>query len=103
MRALDYVLQEMKTPVVYLNISRLTDYRKDGHPSIYRMKYKTVEEQKNEIAKLKNTFEEYKKSKDESKIIGSIELLFSLDDANFLIAGTKNDILSKLNGLLLYE
>ncbi|XP_015894741.2 protein trichome birefringence-like 2 [Ziziphus jujuba] len=45
MRALDHVLQEMRTPVVYLNISRLTDCRKDGHPSIYRMKYKTVEEQ----------------------------------------------------------
>ncbi|MDD5932855.1 MAG: AAA family ATPase [bacterium] len=28
-------------------------------------------------------FEEYKKNKDESKIIGSIELLFSLDDVNF--------------------
>ncbi|KAK9276853.1 hypothetical protein L1049_006390 [Liquidambar formosana] len=45
MRALEYVLQEMKTPVLYLNISRLTDYRKDGHPSIYRMKYKTVQQQ----------------------------------------------------------
>ncbi|BFG16386.1 hypothetical protein CerSpe_026600 [Prunus speciosa] len=45
MRALEHVLQEMKTPVTYLNISKLTDYRKDGHPSIYRMKYKTVEEQ----------------------------------------------------------
>ncbi|KAF8389333.1 hypothetical protein HHK36_026027 [Tetracentron sinense] len=45
MRALEHVLQEMRTPVVYLNISRLTDYRKDGHPSIYRKKYKTVKEQ----------------------------------------------------------
>ncbi|KAI3720326.1 hypothetical protein L6452_21242 [Arctium lappa] len=45
MRAFDNVLRGMKTPVVYLNISRLTDYRKDGHPSIYRMAYKTVEEQ----------------------------------------------------------
>ncbi|GKG44647.1 trichome birefringence-like protein 2, partial [Tanacetum coccineum] len=26
----------MKTPVIYLNISKLTDYRKDGRPSIYR-------------------------------------------------------------------
>ncbi|XP_058091855.1 protein trichome birefringence-like 2 isoform X2 [Magnolia sinica] len=41
MRALEHVLQRMKTPVVYLNISRLTDYRKDGHPSIYRKEYKT--------------------------------------------------------------
>ncbi|KVH97797.1 PC-Esterase [Cynara cardunculus var. scolymus] len=45
MRAFDNVLRGMKTPVVYLNISRLTDYRKDGHPSIYRMAYKTEEEQ----------------------------------------------------------
>nr|XP_043626845.1 protein trichome birefringence-like 2 [Erigeron canadensis] len=45
MRAFDNVLRDMKTPIVYLNISRLTDYRKDGHPSIYRMEYKSVEEQ----------------------------------------------------------
>lgn len=45
MRALESVLKEMKTPVIYLNISRLTDYRKDGHPSIYRKEYKTVQEQ----------------------------------------------------------
>ncbi|XP_043725441.1 protein trichome birefringence-like 2 isoform X2 [Telopea speciosissima] len=45
MRVLEYVLQQMKTPVAYLNISRLTDYRKDGHPSIYRKEYKTVQEQ----------------------------------------------------------
>ncbi|XP_057950241.1 protein trichome birefringence-like 2 [Malania oleifera] len=45
MRALEHVLGEMKTPVIYLNISRLTDYRKDGHPSIYRREYKTLEEQ----------------------------------------------------------
>ncbi|XP_071706747.1 protein trichome birefringence-like 2 [Rutidosis leptorrhynchoides] len=45
MRAFDNVLRAMKTPIVYLNISRLTDYRKDGHPSIYRMEYKSVEEQ----------------------------------------------------------
>ncbi|KAJ8758958.1 hypothetical protein K2173_003196 [Erythroxylum novogranatense] len=44
MRAFEQVLLEMKTPVVYLNISRLTDYRKDAHPSIYRMNYKTEEE-----------------------------------------------------------
>ncbi|GAV61959.1 PC-Esterase domain-containing protein/PMR5N domain-containing protein [Cephalotus follicularis] len=44
MRALEHVLKEIKTPVTYLNISRLTDYRKDGHPSIYRMKYRTREE-----------------------------------------------------------
>ncbi|KAL9325328.1 hypothetical protein ACSQ67_005973 [Phaseolus vulgaris] len=40
MRALESVIQQMKTPVVYMNISRLTDYRKDGHPSVYRKGYK---------------------------------------------------------------
>ncbi|KAK9938360.1 hypothetical protein M0R45_015103 [Rubus argutus] len=39
MRAVESVLQEMKTPVTYMNISRLSDYRKDGHPSIYKMEY----------------------------------------------------------------
>ncbi|KAI3694188.1 hypothetical protein L1987_77149 [Smallanthus sonchifolius] len=42
MRAFDNVLHVIKTPVIYLNISRLTDYRKDGHPSIYRTVYKTM-------------------------------------------------------------
>ncbi|XP_017971696.1 PREDICTED: protein trichome birefringence-like 2 [Theobroma cacao] len=44
MRAVELVLQKTKTPVIYLNISRLTDYRKDAHPSIYRREYKTEEE-----------------------------------------------------------
>jgi hypothetical protein len=35
----------MKTPVAYLNITRMTDCRKEGHPSIYR-KQKLSEEQK---------------------------------------------------------
>ncbi|XVF02500.1 hypothetical protein REPUB_Repub04eG0180500 [Reevesia pubescens] len=46
MRAVEHVLQNTKTPVIYLNISRLTDYRKDAHPSIYRREYKTEEERK---------------------------------------------------------
>ncbi|XP_039155837.1 protein trichome birefringence-like 2 [Eucalyptus grandis] len=45
MRVLENVLQEMRTPVTYLNISRLTDYRKDGHPSVYRTAYRTAQEQ----------------------------------------------------------
>ncbi|XP_021730740.1 protein trichome birefringence-like 4 [Chenopodium quinoa] len=36
MQALEKVISEMKTPVTYLNITKLTDYRKDGHPSMYR-------------------------------------------------------------------
>nr|GMD24664.1 protein trichome birefringence-like 2 [Ipomoea batatas] len=37
MEVLEHVLHDMRTPVAYMNISRLTDYRKDGHPSIYRV------------------------------------------------------------------
>ena len=44
MIALEQVMNQMKTPVTYLNISRLTDYRKDAHPSIYRKSYKTAKE-----------------------------------------------------------
>ncbi|CAJ2647477.1 protein trichome birefringence-like 2 [Trifolium pratense] len=44
MRVLDYIIPKMKTPIIYMNISRMTDYRKDGHPSIYRMEYKTEAE-----------------------------------------------------------
>ncbi|RCV34457.1 hypothetical protein SETIT_7G160900v2 [Setaria italica] len=40
----EQVLRQMKTPVIYLNISTLTDYRKDGHPSVYRTWYETEEE-----------------------------------------------------------
>ncbi|XP_028751714.1 protein trichome birefringence-like 4 [Neltuma alba] len=36
MRILESVMADMKTPVFYLNISRMTEYRKDGHPSLYR-------------------------------------------------------------------
>ncbi|XP_038706570.1 protein trichome birefringence-like 4 [Tripterygium wilfordii] len=36
MRALESVIAEMKTPVFYLNITKMTAYRQDGHPSIYR-------------------------------------------------------------------
>ncbi|XP_074373317.1 protein trichome birefringence-like [Apium graveolens] len=36
MRVLEKVLRNMNTKVSFLNITRLTDYRKDAHPSIYR-------------------------------------------------------------------
>ncbi|RWV94527.1 hypothetical protein GW17_00042926 [Ensete ventricosum] len=34
---LESVIGEMTTPVLYLNITRMTDYRKDAHPSVYRV------------------------------------------------------------------
>ncbi|KAM7524603.1 hypothetical protein LguiA_014505 [Lonicera macranthoides] len=48
MTVLENVLKGMKTQVSYLNITRLTDYRKDGHPSIYRKQHYThyTEEEK---------------------------------------------------------
>ncbi|XP_061349152.1 protein trichome birefringence-like 4 [Gastrolobium bilobum] len=36
MKIVESVIAEMKTPVFYLNITKMTDYRKDGHPSRYR-------------------------------------------------------------------
>lgn len=48
MIVLENILKGMKTQVSYLNITRLTDYRKDGHPSIYRKQHYThyTEEEK---------------------------------------------------------
>uniref|UniRef100_A0A0D9W6Y4 Uncharacterized protein n=1 Tax=Leersia perrieri TaxID=77586 RepID=A0A0D9W6Y4_9ORYZ len=51
MRILEQVLRQMKTPVIYLNISTMTDYRKDGHPSVYRVRYETEEERMAAVAK----------------------------------------------------
>eukprot|EP01018_Ginkgo_biloba_P003137 Gb_12396 [translate_table: standard] len=39
MEVLESVIKEIKTPIIYLNITRITDYRKDGHPSVYRKQY----------------------------------------------------------------
>lgn len=36
MSVLESVLDEMRTPVFYMNVTKMTDYRKDGHPSVYR-------------------------------------------------------------------
>ncbi|KAE8672086.1 Protein trichome birefringence-like 5 [Hibiscus syriacus] len=36
MKIVEEVIRNMKVPVVLLNITRLTNFRKDGHPSIYR-------------------------------------------------------------------
>ncbi|PWA93165.1 hypothetical protein CTI12_AA073790 [Artemisia annua] len=39
MVTLENVFKGMKTKVSYLNVTRLTDFRKDGHPSIYRKQH----------------------------------------------------------------
>ncbi|CAH8299768.1 unnamed protein product [Eruca vesicaria subsp. sativa] len=36
MRVVESVISDMKTPVFYMNITKMTWYRTDGHPSIYR-------------------------------------------------------------------
>ncbi|KAK1620355.1 hypothetical protein QYE76_025872 [Lolium multiflorum] len=46
MSILEEVLHGMKTPVAYMNITRMTDYRKEGHPSIYRKQKLSEEERK---------------------------------------------------------
>lgn len=49
MRVLEKVLKNMKNPVSYLNITRMTDFRKDGHPSIYRKQNLSPEERKSPL------------------------------------------------------
>ncbi|KAK4755238.1 hypothetical protein SAY87_008995 [Trapa incisa] len=49
MIVLERVMKGMKTPVTYLNITRMTDYRKDGHPSIYRKRNLTDAERKSPL------------------------------------------------------
>ncbi|CAM0913879.1 unnamed protein product [Alopecurus aequalis] len=46
MSILEDVIHKMRTPVVYLNITRLTDYRKDAHPSVYRKQQLSEEERR---------------------------------------------------------
>lgn len=49
MRILESVIKEMTTPVFYLNITRMTDFRKDAHPSFYRKQKLTEEEKKSPL------------------------------------------------------
>ncbi|XVE61276.1 hypothetical protein DITRI_Ditri06bG0026700 [Diplodiscus trichospermus] len=53
MLVLESVLKGMKTHVTYLNITRLTDFRKDGHPSIYRKHQKPHMSDEEKIEPLK--------------------------------------------------
>jgi hypothetical protein len=46
MLVLEKVLKNMKHHITYLNITRLTDFRKDGHPSIYRKQNLSPQERK---------------------------------------------------------
>ncbi|KAK4783073.1 hypothetical protein SAY86_007447 [Trapa natans] len=49
MVVLERVMKGMRTPVTYLNITRMTDYRKDGHPSIYRKRTPTAAERRSPL------------------------------------------------------
>ncbi|KAM7270372.1 hypothetical protein ACFE04_029586 [Oxalis oulophora] len=49
MLVLEKVFKGMKTHISYLNVTRLTDYRKDGHPSIYRKKHVSEKERKSPL------------------------------------------------------
>lgn len=56
MRAVESVLNELKTKrglnVHMINITQLTDYRKEAHPSIYRKHWETITEE--QLANPKN-------------------------------------------------
>lgn len=45
MRMLDKVLSKLGSKVTVLNITQLSEYRKDGHPSIYRTFWETLKPQ----------------------------------------------------------
>ncbi|KAJ6304021.1 hypothetical protein OIU77_017823 [Salix suchowensis] len=49
MLVLEKVLRNMKTHVKYLNVTQMTDFRKDGHPSVYRKKNLSPEERKSPL------------------------------------------------------
>lgn len=49
MRVLEKVIKYMKTHVTYLNVTKMTDFRKDGHPSIYRKQNLSSEERKSPL------------------------------------------------------
>ncbi|TYH50789.1 hypothetical protein ES332_D10G229600v1 [Gossypium tomentosum] len=44
MRIFESVINGMTNPVLYLNVSRMTGFRKDAHPSVYRKQNLTEEE-----------------------------------------------------------
>ncbi|KAF3648917.1 Protein trichome birefringence-like 1 [Capsicum annuum] len=46
MGMLEDVIKWMKTPVYYLNVTIMSDFRKDGHPSVYRQPNMTDEERR---------------------------------------------------------
>lgn len=46
---LEKVLEAMKSPVTYLNVTKMTDFRKDGHPSMYRKHIIPEEEMKSPL------------------------------------------------------
>ncbi|CAA0833583.1 Protein trichome birefringence [Striga hermonthica] len=50
MTVLEKVIKNMKTHVTYLNVTRMTDYRKDGHPSIYRKQHLTDVERRSPLS-----------------------------------------------------
>ncbi|TKY50599.1 trichome birefringence [Spatholobus suberectus] len=43
MRTIESVIKKMKTPVFYLNITKMTDFRRDAHPSMFRNENMTEE------------------------------------------------------------
>ncbi|KAK7378269.1 hypothetical protein VNO80_03707 [Phaseolus coccineus] len=49
MIVLEKVLKNMKSRVTYQNVTRMTDFRKDGHPSIYRKQNLSPEERKSPL------------------------------------------------------
>ncbi|KAK6945392.1 PC-Esterase [Dillenia turbinata] len=49
MKVFENVMKGMKTRVLYMNVTGMTDYRKDGHPSIHRKQNLTIEERRSQL------------------------------------------------------
>eukprot|EP01018_Ginkgo_biloba_P006644 Gb_20341 [translate_table: standard] len=46
MQIVEDVIQQMQTPITLLNVTRLTEFRKDGHPSVYGKHFTELEQRK---------------------------------------------------------
>lgn len=46
MQIVEDVIQQMRTPVTILNVTRLTNFRKDGHPSVYGKHFTELNQKK---------------------------------------------------------
>eukprot|EP01018_Ginkgo_biloba_P009464 Gb_36284 [translate_table: standard] len=59
MRVVEDVLEEMKFPVSLMNITRMSDFRKDAHPSVYTLRKDSAGEKKKLTMEQRNDPEQF--------------------------------------------